>query len=211
MYITGGFVGLSMWMSDFTHHSCCLGMAAACLQDTHVQNITVGQHHSQVMCDLVMWGTGRRFLACLEHMNLYKLPLERNWRGKKMFFPSFLDMYKCGRRTGHQRGHAGDEAPALRHCLKPGGMLPPSLSQGNVAYFSETLFFLLIGPFGAGSMEKLGKSGNRQTQTLGFSISHFECSPSSPMEITGETSHWSEAGSQSVNADILRGRRKCRT
>lgn len=46
----------------------------------------------------------------------------------------------------------------------------------------------------AGSIEKLGKSGSRQTQTLGFSLSHFECSPSSSMEITGETSRWSELG-----------------
>lgn len=82
MYITGGFVRLSMWMSDFTHCSCCLGMATACLQDTHAQNAAVGQHHSQVMCDWVNWGMGQRFLACLKHM--------KELEGKKRFSPSFL-------------------------------------------------------------------------------------------------------------------------
>lgn len=160
---------MSMWMSDFTHHSCCLGMAAACLQDTHVQNITVGQHHSQVMCDLVMWGTGRRFLACLEHMNLYKLPLERNWRGKKMFFPSFLDMYKCGRRTGHQQGHAGDEAPALRHCLKPGGMLPPSLSLKEMwPTFQKRCSFYLQVPLELGAWRSLGNLAIDKPRLLGL-------------------------------------------
>lgn len=85
MYITGTFVGLSMWMSGFTQSSCHLGMATACLQDKCAQNTTVGHHHGQVMCDWVIWGIGWRFLVCLEHMNLYKLPLERNWKAKKGF------------------------------------------------------------------------------------------------------------------------------
>ena len=87
MYIMGGFfVRLAMGMSGFTHG--WFGMATACLQDTDAQKTTMGQHHSQVMCDCVSWVMEQTFLACLKHVNLYALPLERSWKAKKTF--SFL-------------------------------------------------------------------------------------------------------------------------
>lgn len=81
----GFFVRLAMWMSGFTHHSCWFGMATACLQGTHAQKTTVGQHHSQVTCERVNWVMGQIFLACLKHVKLYELPLERSWKAKKIF------------------------------------------------------------------------------------------------------------------------------